>query len=100
MMASMMFEFARTLNNTPASSVMLRPSVKIVVQLVAAFIVYRAGFRVAEVPITLGVRKSGYSKMAYTRSFWLGYARLIVGLWLTPESAKATRPVPEPGQHR
>ena len=44
---------------------------------------HRAGFRVAEVPITLGVRKSGYSKMAYTRSFWLGYARLVVRLWLT-----------------
>jgi len=43
---------------------------------------YRAGFRVAEVPITLGVRKSGYSKMAYTRSFWLGYARLVLRLWL------------------
>jgi dolichol-phosphate mannosyltransferase len=41
---------------------------------------YRAGFRVAEVPITLGVRKSGYSKMAYTRSFWLGYGRLLVRL--------------------
>ena len=43
---------------------------------------YRAGFRVAEVPITLGVRKNGYSKMAYTRSFWLGYARLVLRLWL------------------
>jgi dolichol-phosphate mannosyltransferase len=43
---------------------------------------YRAGFRVTEVPITLGVRKSGYSKMAYTRSFWLGYAQLIARLWL------------------
>jgi len=42
----------------------------------------RAGFRIAEVPITLGVRKNGYSKMAYTRSFWLGYARLIISLWL------------------
>lgn len=43
---------------------------------------YRAGFRVAEVPITLGVRKNGYSKMAYTRSFWLGYAQLVVRLCL------------------
>ncbi len=43
---------------------------------------YRAGFRVAEVPITLGVRKNGYSKMAYTRSFWLGYGRLVGNLWL------------------
>lgn len=60
----------------------------------------RAGFRVTEVPITLGVRKNGYSKMAYTRSFWLGYARLIVSLWLTPESRPATQPVAEPGQRR
>jgi dolichol-phosphate mannosyltransferase len=44
---------------------------------------YRAGFRVAEVPITLGVRKNGYSKMAYTRSFWFGYASLLVRLALT-----------------
>ena len=43
----------------------------------------RAGFRVAEVPITLGVRKNGYSKMAYTRSFWFGYAQLILRLWWT-----------------
>jgi dolichol-phosphate mannosyltransferase len=43
---------------------------------------YRAGFRVAEVPITLGVRNNGYSKMAYTRSFWLGYAQLVLRLWL------------------
>jgi hypothetical protein len=60
----------------------------------------RAGFRVAEIPITLGVRKNGYSKMAYTRSFWLGYARLIVSLWLTPESRPAAQPVAEPGQRR
>jgi dolichol-phosphate mannosyltransferase len=44
---------------------------------------YRAGFRVVEVPITLGVRKSGYSKMAYTRAFWLGYGRLLVRLALS-----------------
>jgi dolichol-phosphate mannosyltransferase len=53
------------------------------IQLEGTVKAYRAGFRVAEVPITLGVRKSGYSKMAYTRSFWLGYANLIVRLWLT-----------------
>jgi dolichol-phosphate mannosyltransferase len=53
------------------------------IQLEGTVKAYRAGFRVSEVPITLGVRKSGYSKMAYTRSFWLGYARLIVRLWLT-----------------
>ena len=53
------------------------------IQLEGTVKAHRAGFRVAEVPITLGVRKSGYSKMAYTRSFWLGYARLIVRLWLS-----------------
>jgi glycosyltransferase involved in cell wall biosynthesis len=52
------------------------------IQLEGTVKAYRAGFRVAEVPITLGVRKNGYSKMAYTRSFWLGYAQLIVRLWL------------------
>lgn len=52
------------------------------IQLEGTVKAYRAGFRVAEVPITLGVRKNGYSKMAYTRSFWLGYARLIGSLWL------------------
>jgi dolichol-phosphate mannosyltransferase len=53
------------------------------IQLESAVKVYRAGFRVAEVPITLGVRKNGYSKMAYTRSFWLGYASLIARLWMS-----------------
>jgi dolichol-phosphate mannosyltransferase len=53
------------------------------IQLEGTVKAHRAGFRLAEVPITLGVRQSGYSKMAYTRSFWLGYARLIVRLWLT-----------------
>jgi dolichol-phosphate mannosyltransferase len=52
------------------------------IQLEGTVKAYRAGFRVAEVPITLGVRKNGYSKMAYTRSFWLGYARLVAKLWL------------------
>jgi dolichol-phosphate mannosyltransferase len=42
----------------------------------------RAGFRVAEVPITLGVRRKGYSKMAYTRAFWIGYLKLFVRLVL------------------
>jgi dolichol-phosphate mannosyltransferase len=50
------------------------------IQLEGTVKAYRAGFRVAEVPITLGVRKTGYSKMAYTRSFWLGYARLLLRL--------------------
>jgi dolichol-phosphate mannosyltransferase len=53
------------------------------IQLEGTIKAHRAGFRVAEVPITLGVRKHGYSKMAYTRAFWLGYARLIVQLWLS-----------------
>jgi glycosyltransferase involved in cell wall biosynthesis len=53
------------------------------IQLEGTIKALRAGFRVAEVPITLGVRKNGYSKMAYTRSFWLGYGRLIVDLWLS-----------------
>jgi dolichol-phosphate mannosyltransferase len=52
------------------------------IQLEGTIKAYRAGFRVAEMPITLGVRKNGYSKMAYTRSFWLGYARLVARLWL------------------
>jgi dolichol-phosphate mannosyltransferase len=50
------------------------------IQLEGVVKAYRAGFRVAEVPITLGVRKTGYSKMAYTRAFWLGYASLLVRL--------------------
>jgi len=52
------------------------------IQLEGTVKAYRAGFRLAEVPITLGVRKNGYSKMAYTRSFWFGYAQLVVRLWL------------------
>jgi dolichol-phosphate mannosyltransferase len=52
------------------------------IQLEGTVKAYRAGFRVAEVPITLGIRKNGYSKMAYTRSFWLGYAQLVARLWL------------------
>jgi hypothetical protein len=53
------------------------------IQLEGTVKAHRWGFRVAEVPITLGVRKNGYSKMAYTRSFWLGYAQLVVRLWLS-----------------
>ncbi len=52
------------------------------IQLEGSVKAYRAGFRLEEVPITLGVRKNGYSKMAYTRSFWLGYARLLLRLSL------------------
>lgn len=54
------------------------------IQLEATLKIHRAGFRVGEVPITLGVRTSGYSKMAYTRSFWVSYLRLIGRLWRTP----------------
>jgi dolichol-phosphate mannosyltransferase len=61
------------------------------IQLEATVKAHRAGFRVAEVPITLGVRKTGYSKMAYTRSFWLGYARLILRLALTSETGLVQR---------
>ena len=53
------------------------------IQLEGSVKAYRAGFRVHEVPITLGVRKNGYSKMAYTRSFWLAYTRLVLQLWLS-----------------
>ena len=56
------------------------------IQLEGTVKAYRAGFRISEIPITLGVRKNGYSKMAYTRSFWLGYARLVVALWLSRRS--------------
>jgi dolichol-phosphate mannosyltransferase len=54
------------------------------IQLEGTVKAYRAGLRVFEVPITLGVRKDGYSKMAYTRAFWLAYARLILRLASTP----------------
>lgn len=58
------------------------------IQLEATLKIHRAGFRVVEVPITLGVRKSGYSKMAYTRSFWAGYLRLIGRLWRSPHTRR------------
>jgi dolichol-phosphate mannosyltransferase len=53
------------------------------IQLEGTVKAHRAGFRVTEVPITLGVRRHGYSKMAYTRAFWLSYGRLFVGLVLS-----------------
>ena len=66
------------------------------IQLEGTVKAHRAGFRVAEVPITLGVRRKGYSKMAYTRAFWFGYARLFVRLALAgatrrPRCATASR---------
>jgi dolichol-phosphate mannosyltransferase len=66
------------------------------IQLEGSVKAYRAGFRVFEIPITLGVRKSGYSKMAYTRSFWLGYARLLVKLTFARRVVVAPA-VPDPG---
>jgi dolichol-phosphate mannosyltransferase len=59
------------------------------IQLEGTVKAHRAGFRVAEVPITLGVRRRGYSKMAYTRAFWMGYARLFLRLVLSRKAALA-----------
>ena len=61
------------------------------IQLEGTVKAHRAGFRVAEVPITLGVRRKGHSKMVYTRAFWLGYARLFVRLALA--RSRRARPV-------
>ena len=66
------------------------------IQLEGTVKAHRAGFRVAEVPITLGVRRKGYSKMAYTRAFWIGYARLFIRLVLgTHAQLKVAEPPPE-----
>lgn len=54
----------------------------------------RAGFRIAEVPVTLGVRRHGYSKMVYDRRFWLGYGRLFLRLVFQP----VTRTPPKSNQ--
>jgi dolichol-phosphate mannosyltransferase len=70
------------------------------IQLEGTVKAHRAGFRVAEVPITLGVRRKGYSKMAYTRAFWFGYARLFVrlvlGLGAHGGRLEVAEPPPEP----
>jgi dolichol-phosphate mannosyltransferase len=65
------------------------------IQLEGTVKAHRAGFRIAEVPITLGVRRHGYSKMAYTRAFWLSYGRLFVALVLGRgrQPSAARRPV-------
>jgi dolichol-phosphate mannosyltransferase len=65
------------------------------IQLEGTVKAYRAGFRIAEVPITLGVRQHGYSKMVYTRAFWFGYMRLFVALMLHRERSTSAlgRPV-------
>lgn len=52
------------------------------IQLEGAVRAHRAGFRLAEVPVTLGVRRHGYSKMVYDRAFWQGYACLFARLAL------------------
>jgi dolichol-phosphate mannosyltransferase len=66
------------------------------IQLEGTVKAHRAGFRVAEVPITLGVRRKGYSKMAYTRAFWIGYARLFVRLVLGLGTHEGRLEVAEP----
>jgi dolichol-phosphate mannosyltransferase len=65
------------------------------IQLEGTVKAHRAGFRVAEVPITLGVRRHGSSKMVYTRAFWLSYTRLFVALMLHRErpTSAVRRPV-------
>jgi dolichol-phosphate mannosyltransferase len=68
------------------------------IQLEGTVKAHRAGFRVAEVPITLGVRRKGYSKMAYTRAFWLGYLRLFVRLVLGRQAARVSSGVPSAGR--
>jgi dolichol-phosphate mannosyltransferase len=66
------------------------------IQLEGTVKAHRAGFRVAEVPITLGVRRKGYSKMAYTRAFWMGYARLFLRLVLASHARlELAEPPPE-----
>ena len=55
------------------------------IQLEGTVKAHRAGFRVAEVPVVLGVRKHGYSKMVYNRAFWFGYGRLFLRLALRRE---------------
>jgi dolichol-phosphate mannosyltransferase len=68
------------------------------IQLEGTVKAHRAGFRVAEVPITLGVRRKGYSKMAYTRAFWLGYLRLFVRLALGRQAERVSSGVPSAGR--
>jgi dolichol-phosphate mannosyltransferase len=52
------------------------------IQLEGSVKAHRAGFRLAEVPVTLGVRRHGYSKMVYNRAFWVGYGGLFFRLAL------------------
>ncbi len=52
------------------------------IQLEGAVKAHYASFRLVEVPVTLGVRRHGYSKMVYNRAFWVGYARLFARLAL------------------
>lgn len=50
------------------------------IQLEAVAKAHRAGFRLAEVPITLRVRAHGYSKMVYNWAFWRSYLGLFARL--------------------
>jgi dolichol-phosphate mannosyltransferase len=52
------------------------------IQLEGSVKAHRAGFRIAEVPVNLGVRRHGYSKMVYDRDFWIGYGGLFLRLAL------------------
>lgn len=67
------------------------------IQLEGSVKAHRAGFRLVEVPVMLGVRTHGYSKMVYNRAFWLGYGKLFLKLALRREaraSARALAPSP------
>lgn len=68
------------------------------IQLEGTVKAHRAGFRIAEVPITLGVRRHGYSKMAYTRRFWLSYARLFAILMLRRDRSRSVARVGTPSR--
>jgi dolichol-phosphate mannosyltransferase len=61
------------------------------IQLEGSVKAYRAGFRLAEVPVTLGVRRHGYSKMVYNRAFWVSYGGLFLRLALERLSVRPGR---------
>lgn len=60
------------------------------IQLEGTVKAHRAGARITEVPVILGTRKHGYSKMVYNRAFWLGYGRLFLKLALRREGHPST----------
>lgn len=71
------------------------------IQLQAVVQAHRAGFRLAEVPITLLVRAHGYSKMVYSLAFWWSYVRLFARLALSrrpPPGRSPAYPVQEHGR--